>query len=108
MESKMFKTTTVTVAQNQFADVVRGKSIRIYGRFAGSDFDKTFQIGDTVEVDSYNLTYFGEIVQITDKTVTIEPRHGQKNKRLSLSHFTWRNYDFDYQKRLAANAGRMD
>ena len=104
----MTKQKTIVVSPTQFADVVRGKSIRIYGQYCSRDYDKTFSIGDTVEVDSFNLTYFGTVVQITEKTVTIKPRYGERNKRLSLLDFTWRNYNFDYQKRLIANSTWLD
>lgn len=54
-----------------------------------------FVIGDEAEYDSYNLSYTGTITAITDKTVTIRPRYSEKTRRLKLSDFAWRNYNFD-------------
>jgi len=79
------------------AEVERNKSIRIFGSRGGKTFDKTFNIGDSAEYDSYNLSYIGTIVGITDKTVTIQERYGREARkhRLKLYTFLWRNYDFD-------------
>lgn len=65
------------IAQGHHATIEVGKSIRLHGvetnRMSGPlAYDRTFGIGDTVAVDSYNLTYLGVITGIGAKTVTIE------------------------------------
>ena len=56
-----------------------------------------FNIGDTAEYDSYNLSYLGTIVGITDKTVTIDPGFNSKHRRLKLNEFCSRNWDFNLE-----------
>lgn len=92
------------------AEIERNVSIRIFGLYYGQAFDKTFKIGDYAEYDSYNLSYFGKIVSITDKSVTIEERYGStpRRHRLKLSQFTWRNYDFDVDAKQAENSNTMN
>ena len=62
-----------------------------------------FEIGDVAEYDSYNLSYTGTIVAITDKTVTIKPRFNERNRRLKIRDFAWRNYKFDAAETAAKN-----
>jgi hypothetical protein len=62
-----------------------------------------FMLGDFAEYDSYNLSYIGEIVSITEKTVTIRPQYETTKRRLSLSDFCWRNYNFNLEKTKADN-----
>lgn len=85
------------------AHIERNQSIRMVGRYNNRDFDITFKMGDTVEYDSYNLSYHGEIVGITDKGVTIRPQYYTTTKRLGLHTFMWRNYDFDLERSNAQN-----
>lgn len=92
------------------ADIAPQKSIRLYGtqinRTTGPlGFDKTFNIGDQAEYDSYNLDYTGEIVAIGAKTVTVED-HGEKH-RLDLHAFAWRNWDFNAQRIFEDNCDTM-
>jgi hypothetical protein len=117
---KMQKTTTITpmpdlpklgsvrveISSDIFADINRNKSIRIYGTYNGRVFDKTFKIDDMAEYDSYNLSYYGEIKSITDKTVTIQERFGREPRkhRLKLRAFMWRNHNFDLDTVKAKNA----
>lgn len=68
----------------------------------------TFEIGDAAEWDSYNLSYWGHIVSITDKTVTIEHRHGGGKSRLKLDTFAWRNYKFNLAETQARNSDTMN
>lgn len=110
----MTKTITIELENNSFADIVPGKSIRLYGerkamsyRAHAVKFDITFEIGATAEYDSYNLSYLGTIEKITAKTVTIRPRHGRKARRLRLSEFNWRNRHFDLEAIRASNADTM-
>lgn len=67
-----------------------------------------FEIGDMAEYDSFNLSYWGEILSITDKTVTINPRYGNKKVRLKLESFAWRNYDFKLDQVIAKNSETMN
>lgn len=56
-------------------------------------FDRVFCVGDNAEYGSYNLIYTSEITSITEKTVTF----GKESKRLKLSEFIRRNYDYDFE-----------
>ena len=87
-----------------FAEVERNKSIRIYGKYSNRDFDKTFKMGESAEYDSFNLTYYGEIVGISNKTVQIKESHGGRIHRLDLYTFMWRNHNFDVDAAFEHNA----
>lgn len=77
-------------------EVVPGKSISIFEK---GTLLNVMEIGDLAEYDSYNLSYFGPIVKITDKAVTIAERHGAKRlHRLDFNTFCWRNKHFDAKK----------
>jgi hypothetical protein len=71
------------------------------------EFCKTFKVGDVAEHDSYNFSYTGKIVSITDKTVTISNHvndaPGGRVTRLDLHTFCWRNHDFDLAVTTARN-----
>lgn len=100
---------TVQINSECNAEIVRNKSIRIHGvRWPNSSgqraFDRTFNIGDQAEYDSYNLSYYGEIVSITEKSVTIREKYSDRKRRLKLDTFYWRNYDFDLATVAAENA----
>ena len=99
------------------AEIVKGNSIKIMCD-AGyrSGWSKEFKIGDYAEYDSYNLSYYGPIVAIADKTVSIICKHdaaryarGEKVKtyRLDLNAFAWRNIDFDVSEASAKNSDTM-
>jgi hypothetical protein len=84
-------------------EIEKGKSIRLTGIAScyreERPFDITFKIGDTAEYDSYNLTYVGKIISITEKTVTIEHgRYQVERSRLTLAEFAWRNFNFDAER----------
>lgn len=87
------------------ADIEPGKWIRIYGEYQGKPYDRTFNLGDEAEYDSFNLRYTGKIVSIGEKSVTIDD-HGQR-RRLDLHTFSWRNHDFDAARTAAHNAEEM-
>ena len=90
----------------------KGKTagISIYEDIKGTiTHRRDFKVGDVAEHNSYNLSYFGIILAITEKTVTISehvsnnhPR--QKKNRLTLEEFCWRNKNFDHDKAAAENA----
>lgn len=72
---------------------------------------KTFRVGDTAVVGSYNLTYTGTIRSITEKTVTVVEHEGssmEKVYRMSLARFAGRNWDFDAEETAKRNAAWMD
>lgn len=101
------KVATVDLGDGHFAVVTPGRSIRLYGlernRRAGPvDYDRTFEIGDTVAMDSYNLVYTGQITSIGAKTVTIKGNLG--TKRLNLERFSWFNRLFDLEETARRNA----
>lgn len=65
----------------------------------------SFTVGDVAEYDSYNLSYTGKIVKITDKCVSIvEPYRNGKTHRLDLDTFCWRNHNFDAAETARQNA----
>lgn len=104
---------------NYKLEIVPGKSIKAID-FKGLVEGKSasFNMFDLAEYDSYNLSYLGYIVGITEKTVTIVEEHdfdkwkgikaGTYTKkheydkphihRLKLNEFAWRNYDFNLQQ----------
>jgi hypothetical protein len=56
---------------------------------------KTYKVGDLAEYDSFINQFWGPIVEITNKSVTILNQDGVKKHRLSIYKFVWRNWDFD-------------
>lgn len=83
-----------TVKAGQNADIVKGKSIRLFGvetnRAKGPlSYDRTFKVGDIAVYDSYNLYYTNEITAIGAKTVSIA------GKRLSIYEFNFYNNTMD-------------
>lgn len=112
--------------ENEFVGVIKGVSIRCYGKekkylsggpgspmSAGPTwvpYDQTFKIGDYVEYDSYNLSYTGRIISITDKTIVV--RKGDhpdaKTARMSLRDFNFRNKDFNLAATQKRNSEWMD
>ena len=87
-------------AQEYEVDVEKGKIIRVkttipaFHTLPQETHDVAFKIGDQAEYGSYNLSYYGKITSITEKTVTIKEDDGTGH-RLSLAEFAWRNYRFD-------------
>ena len=71
--------------------------------------EATYRVGDLAEFDSYNLSYLGRIVSITEKTVVIdtERSYESKTRRLSVYDFCWRNYD-GVEKKVKSNREWMD
>lgn len=66
------------------------------------EHERNWQVGDTAEYDSYNLSYYGKIVSITDKTVVVEEQrygHGRKpaRHRLDLYRFATRNRNWSLE-----------
>ena len=103
--------------ENGFAGVIAKKSVRLFGKTESYDYgakamvevpyDKTFKIGDHATYDSYNLTYIGVIVGVGTKTVTIDPGHGDRKRRLKLSEFGWRNREFNLEETRLKNSEEL-
>lgn len=92
--------------KGQHAVIVPGSSVRLHGERCGAAYSRSFAVGDIAEYDSYNLSYTGTIVSITEKTITIQPRSG-KVRKLSLHTFSWRNNDFDAAETFRSNSEIM-
>lgn len=97
------------------ADIVPGESIRLFGtRWPDSShavaYDRTFKLGEMAEYGSYNLSYYGVITKITEKTVFIEERVGRQKTihRLDIAEFEWRNWSFDLAEAQKRNANWSD
>lgn len=92
-------------------EIEKGKSIRLFGLYKNyavpKSYDITFKIGDQAEYHSYNLKYTGSIVSITEKSITIQPEHGDRKSRLSITEFAWRNWNFDAEKVSEHNANEL-
>lgn len=71
------------------ATVVPNRSVRVVLEHCGTVVDQTFNIGDRAEYNSFNLSYFGTIVAIGAKTVTVEDGHARY--RLTIENFARRN-----------------
>lgn len=67
----------------------------------------SFRVGDICEEDSYNLSYHATILKITDNTITVKTRIGNKIKRMSLDKFCWRNHKFDLGRSNQENSEEM-
>ncbi|MBU2647748.1 hypothetical protein KKI24_23775 [bacterium] len=89
-----------------FAQVIKNKAIRMFGWYQRSRFDRVFEIGDRAEYDSYNLSYIGPILSITEKTVSIDKGNGVK--RLKLKDFIWRNHNFSLAETKRLNSLEMN
>lgn len=102
------RVTPASVKPGAFAAITPGRSIVLFGVHKvypkGSPtpqmrgYMRRFAIGDMAEYDSYNLVYYGPILTITPKTVTIsKDRGGRRDEKASLSieRFNQKNYDFD-------------
>lgn len=64
----------------------------------------SFRVGDYAEYNSYNLSYIGPIISITEKTVTIACQYDKTDiHRISLHEFCWRNYRFKLDETIKQN-----
>lgn len=54
--------------------------------------ENAYFVGSDACYDSYNKFYFGVIVSIGKKTVTIDPGYGESHRRLTIERFAWRNH----------------
>lgn len=81
------------------ADIVPGKSIRLYGTEANrvngpQTYDITFKLGDGAVYGGYNFRYTGKITAIGPKTVTITDC-SKRVHRLDLYSFSFWNWNYD-------------
>lgn len=98
----------------RYAVITPGKSIRIVGvaypqRDLVDDqrpYDRTFALGDTVEYDSFNLSYHGPISAI-GACVTVRKEYSKRTVRMELDGFTTRNHDLDLEAAAARNSDTM-
>ena len=93
----------IEVGSGLHVEITPGVKVRLCGSDVWS-FDKTFEMGDTVEYDSYNLSYHGVIIKITAKRITVDPGHGEAKKRMRFEEFIRRNWNFDLVKSCKENA----
>lgn len=77
------------------AVVDTGKSIAV--SFDGRP-ENVFKVGDMAEYDSWNLSYYGTIYRITEKTVTIVERFGDKSHRLTIEQFCNKNWNWSLEE----------
>ena len=66
------KTVTAKWNKQEFnVEVIKGESINIKcfyeNHITPKKWDTTFKVGDMAEYDSWNLSYYGEIIAITEK-----------------------------------------
>lgn len=67
---------------------------------------RTYHVGETCEVGSYNLHYYGAIQSITARTVTASQEGKSKAKRLRIGEFAARNHD-GLEAKFARDADTM-
>lgn len=85
------------------------QSIKIYGLdYQGRPFENTFSVKDFAEYDSYNLSYYGEILKISEKSVTIEEKYSTRKHRLDLYTFCSRNWDWNVEEASEKNSDTMN
>lgn len=117
------------VVEHHHAEIVPGKSIRLFGLVKAGQryvkdpisgrmlpceehvYLKDFSVGDVAEYDSFNMSYTGRIVSITEKGVTIEEQvgcRGVRRHRLDLETFDRRNWDFDAEETARRNSEWRD
>ncbi len=94
--------------QEYSVTIDKNKSIKIdcfyKNRISPKQTSITLNVNDCAEYDSFNLSYIGKITAITEKTVTIQPDYGERSRRLILSDFCNRNWDFDLEKKNKENS----
>lgn len=71
-------------------------------------FNRTFHIGDTVEVGSYNLVYTAKITRITAKSVFTDNDYSTCTTQFKLWEFINRNWNLDLAAINKQNSEWMD
>jgi hypothetical protein len=69
---------------------------------------RSFSVGDAAEYDSFNLSYWGKIKSITEKSITIAESWGSRSRRLKLDTFAWRNWDWTLEGAQERSRNFMD
>lgn len=117
------------VREHEYAAVTPGRSITLFGvrkrwEKGGTvmvGYKRRFAMGDSAEYGSYNLSYYGPILHIGPKTVTIatgwthgthgglssRPEGRPEVKKLTIERFSSRNWDFDVHKKAEENSETM-
>lgn len=103
------------------AVIVPGESIALFGTtrkrvstatefhgFTTEHYERRFRIGDLAEYHAFNLSYYGPIVSIGEKTIAIRESHGSRVHRLDIATFSRRNRDFDVEKAWKRNSEWSD
>ena len=109
----MAKSFTVTLGKTSWAVVTPGESITLVTNDTDDELDipvlkeRTFEIGDAAEYDSFNLSYFGPIKSITKKNVIVQHKYSKKTTRMPFVNFHWRNINFDAAEAAASNSETM-
>ena len=112
------KTIPEKIREGEFAAITPGRQIVLFGvrkrlmpgnrTYEYKGYMSRYSMGDSAEYDSYNLVYFGEIIGITAKQVTIDKnarfrqRHAVTGESmrypvskavLSIERFSYKNWD---------------
>lgn len=102
------------VLAGQHVSVTPKASVRLHGVISnsctrnGESVDTTFAIGDQAIYGGFNLTYFGEIVAIGAKSVSIRENHGGQVHRLDLAAFSRENHGRDFDVIRKRNSEWLD
>lgn len=99
-----FGTTYQATETDYSVEIVAGKSIAIY---KNGVLARMFALGDSAEYDSYNLSYYGPILSISDKCVVVQENRSKKKHFMDLNKFCWRNWDFDAGVAATKNSDTM-
>ena len=78
-------------------EIVPNESVSI---FRNGIYKNTFSVGELCEYSSYNWSYLGTILKISEKTVQILEEHSTKVHHLNINEFCWRNESFNLEKAL--------
>lgn len=116
------------VREGHRAEIVPGKSITLFGvekttrwevdQATGRGrvvpveipFRRTFALGDVVLEHSYNMAFFGQILGISDKRITVSTsrRNGDKARHMTIYDFDSLNWDLDLAREHERNANWSD
>lgn len=81
--------------RGQYIVLTAKKSVHIVGIRNGKVYDRTFNVGDVVEYDSYNYRYTAPITAISLAGITVKTDYSEKTKRMNFDEFTRRNYNLN-------------
>lgn len=110
------------VREGENATITPGLSIRLWGTvrtlqyrgesigasyYTNEPYSIEFRMGDTASYGSYNCTYLGTIIGVTEKRIIIAEDYltrNQKNHSLTIYEFNWRHKGFDLESIKRHNA----